>query len=100
MAKIPKIIPVTDLRQDAASVLDEIQRTDEPWIITQRGRATAVLLSVEAYKRSQKENELLRLLAVGEKEIALGKGHSLDSVLQDADRLLSSGGSYGAKGWE
>lgn len=89
MAKIPKIVPVTDLRQDAAFVLNEIQKADEPWIITQRGRATAVLLSVEAYKRSQREHELLRLLAVGEKEIASGKGYALDSVLQDADRLLS-----------
>ena len=91
MARIPKIIPVTDLRQDAASVLEKIQRADEPWVITQRGRAAAVLLSVEAYERSQREHELLRLLAIGEKEIAAGKGHSLDSVLQDADRLLSNG---------
>ena len=91
MAKIPKIVPVTDLRQDAASVLDKVKKTDEPWIITQRGRATAVLLSVDAYERSQKEHELLRLIAAGENEIALGKGHSLDSVLRDADRLLSNG---------
>ncbi len=88
MRKIPRIVPVTDLRQDAASVLEELQKADEPWIITQRGRATAVLLNVEAYERSQQENELLRLLAVGEKEIAQGKGHSLDSVMKDADRLL------------
>jgi prevent-host-death family protein len=91
MAELPKIVPVTDLRQDAASVLEEVQRADEPWVITQRGRAAAVLLSVEAYERSQKEHELLRLLAIGEKEIAAGKGHLLDSVLQDADRLLSNG---------
>lgn len=90
MPKIPKIVPVTDLRQDAASILDQIQKADEPWIITQRGRATAVLLSVEAYERSQRQHELLRLLAVGEKEIALSKGHSLDSVLEDADKLLSN----------
>lgn len=91
MSKIPKIVPVTDLRQDAASILEKVQKADEPWVITQRGRAAAVLISVEAYERSQKENELLRLLAMGEKEIAAGKGHSLDSVLQDADRLLSNG---------
>ena len=91
MSKIPRIVPVTDLRQDAASILEQVQKADEPWVITQRGRAAAVLISVEAYERSQKENELLRLLAMGEKEIAAGKGHSLDSVLQDADRLLSNG---------
>jgi prevent-host-death family protein len=91
MSKIPRIVPVTDLRQDAASILEQVQKADEPWVITQRGRAAAVLISVEAYERSRKENELLRLLAMGEKEIAAGKGHSLDSVLQDADRLLSNG---------
>jgi len=88
MAKIPKIIPITDLRHNAASVLDNVRQTQEPWIITQRGRAAAVLLNLEAYERALKENELLRLLAVGEKEIAQGKGHSIKSVFREADALL------------
>ena len=93
MDKIPKIVPITDLRQDAAAVMDDIQKTAEPCFITQRGRATAVLLSLEAYERSQKEKELLHLLAVGEKELAQGKGRSLDSVLRDADALLENSGT-------
>ncbi|MBN1271131.1 MAG: type II toxin-antitoxin system Phd/YefM family antitoxin [Candidatus Aminicenantes bacterium] len=91
MAKVPKIIPITDLRQDAASVLKELQKSEEPLVITQRGRATAVLLNLEAYERSQHERELLRLLALGEREIAKGKGYSLDSVLREADALLREG---------
>ena len=91
MGKVPKIVPITDLRQDAAAVMDEIQKTSEPCFITQRGRATAVLLSLEAYERSQKERELLHLLAVGEKELAQGKGYLLESVLRDADALLENG---------
>jgi len=88
MNKIPKVIPVTDLRQDAATVLKMLQESDAPLFITQRGRATAVLLSLEAYEQSQHERELLRLLAQGEQEIARGHGHSLDSVLREADALL------------
>ena len=88
MAKVPRIVPVTDLRQDAANVLKSLQASGEPLIITQRGRAAAILLSIDAYERNQKEKELLRLLALGEKEIALGKGYSLDSVLKEADALL------------
>ena len=91
MRKVPRIVPITDLRQDAASLLDEVRKTEEPWIITQRGRATAILLSVDAYERSQRENELLRLLATGEKEIGEGKGYSLDSILRQADGLLENG---------
>ena len=88
MTKVPKIVPVTDLRQNAAGVLKELQESGEPLFITQRGRAAGVLMSVHAYERSQRERELLRLLARGEKEIAKGRGHSLESVLREADGLL------------
>jgi prevent-host-death family protein len=88
MAKVPKIVPVTDLRQNAAGVLKQLQSSGEPLFITQRGRATGVLLSLNAYERSERERKLLRLLARGEKEIATGRGHSLDSVLREADGLL------------
>ncbi|MGC8724380.1 MAG: hypothetical protein ACP5VF_11010 [Acidobacteriota bacterium] len=47
------------------------------------------MLSIEAYKHSQNELEILRLLARGEKEIASGKGHDLDEVLREADAILS-----------
>ena len=39
--------------------------------------------------RSRNERELLQLLAQGEKEIAAGKGNSLDSVLKEAERLAT-----------
>jgi prevent-host-death family protein len=92
MAKVPKIVPVSDLRQDAAAVLKKLQESTEPLVITQRGRARAVLLNVDAYERSQRERELLRLLALGEKEIAKGEGYTLESVLRDADALLREEG--------
>jgi len=91
MSKIPSIIPVSDLRQDSARVLKEARATKEPVFITQRGRATAVLLSVEAFQEAESERELLLLLARGEKEIASGVGHSLESVLAEADELLADG---------
>jgi hypothetical protein len=46
------------------------------------------MLSVEAYERAEHEREILRLLARGEREIAAGAGHDLDSVLAEADALL------------
>lgn len=91
MAKIPAIIPVSDLRQDAARVLKDVKTSSGPVFITQRGRATAVLMSLDAYERSEAERELLLLLARGEKEIAAGTGHPLDEVLAEADALLTDG---------
>ena len=91
MAKIPAIIPVSDLRQDAARVLKDAKESSEPVFITQRGRATAVLMSLDTYERSAAERELLLLLARGEREIAAGSGHSLEEVLAEADSLLAEG---------
>ncbi len=57
MRKLPEIIPVSDLRQDAAKVLKRVHDSNEPLIITQRGRAAAVMLSPEAYERSERDRE-------------------------------------------
>ncbi|MFO7653202.1 MAG: type II toxin-antitoxin system Phd/YefM family antitoxin [Candidatus Krumholzibacteriia bacterium] len=88
MTKIPDIVPVSDFRQDAAAVLKRLQTSAGPLVVTQRGRAVAVMQSVEAYERLQRERELLRLLAAGEREIASGKGLTLESVMKEADALL------------
>ena len=91
--KIPDIIPVTDLRQDAAAVFKKLQNSVGPLVVTQRGRAIAVIQSIDAYEKSEHDRELLRLLAVGEKDIAAGEGHTLASVLKEADALLEGGDS-------
>jgi prevent-host-death family protein len=89
MATIPEIIPITDLRQDSSSILKRIRSSRKPLIITQRGRAAAVLLSIEEYEKSERERRILRLLARGEKDILSGKGHDLSSVLEEADQILT-----------
>lgn len=88
MAKLPKIMPVTELRTEAAAAIRHLQKSKGPVVITQRGRAAAVLMSVEAYESGEHERKLLRDLLRGEKEIAAGDGHDLDDVLADADELL------------
>jgi len=88
MTKLPHIVPITDLRQDATAIVDKAASTAEPIVITQRGRPAAVMVGVEAYERAQHELELLRLLAAGQKEIETGKGHDLDDVLAEAEVIL------------
>lgn len=89
MAKIPEIIPVSHLRQHAAEVLRGVQQSKEPVVITQRGRAAAVMLSIDEFERVEHERQLLRLLARGEKEIAASEGYDLETVLAEADAMLA-----------
>ena len=89
MGKLSNIIPISDLRQSTAKLLKQLRNNKEPLIITQRGRATAVIIGVDAYEKSEQEKELLRLLAKGDREIEIGEGYDLDTVLAAADALLT-----------
>jgi prevent-host-death family protein len=83
-----KNIFISDLRQNAGEVVKSVASTRETILITQRGRAAAVMVSMEVYENAQREMDILHLLAQGEKEMAAGIGHELDDVLKEADSYL------------
>jgi len=89
MSRLPTIIPISDLRQDAAGIIKRVASSEEPVVITQRGRASAVLVSAEAYARTQHENEILRILARGDADIAAGLGRNAEEVMAEARALLA-----------
>jgi prevent-host-death family protein len=89
MGRVPEIIPISDLRQDAAAVVKRARSKRQPIVITQRGRAAAVMVGVEEYERAEHEREILLLLARGEQEIAAGIGSDLDAVLAEADAMIA-----------
>ena len=72
------IIPVSDLQRQAAQVLIDVNESSEPIIITQRGRAAAVIVSAKRYAEIEEDLEafddleLEYLIAIGEKAIANG----------------------------
>lgn len=88
MTPMPTIVPISELRQDAAGVIKRATASHQPVFVTQRGRAAAVLVSAQLYERTQHELEILRLLARGEAEIEAGAGAELAEVLAQADELL------------
>jgi prevent-host-death family protein len=79
---------MTALLRSPATVMQRLADSDEPMVLTRRGRPVAVLLSVEAYARAARDQQVLRMLALGEMEAAAGVGEDLDRVLADAEALL------------
>ncbi len=69
--------------------LKNLRESGQPLVITQRGRAAAVIMSIEACQRSEVEREMLLMLARGEKEISRNKGVDLDVLMAEADDLLA-----------
>ena len=88
MYSIPRIVPVSDLRKDAAAVLADLESDTAPMVITQRSHAVAVLIGVAQYERMVREREVLGILAKGEQDIASVPGITLDEVIADVNRRL------------
>ncbi|MGD0893139.1 MAG: type II toxin-antitoxin system Phd/YefM family antitoxin [Terracidiphilus sp.] len=84
-----QIKPISYVKAHAAELLDRITEEREPIIITQNGEARAVLVDVHSYESSQETMALLKILAIGEKQIASEQTHSLAEVVADlrAQRL-------------
>jgi len=73
------IEPVTVLKTRSAELIRRARETRQPVIITQNGKATAVLQDVESYQRQRQALLLLKYVALGERDLRDG------SVLPDAD---------------
>ncbi len=55
-----KTIPVSDLRQHVAHVIDEVQASAEPIVVLQRSNKVAYIVNPEHYERDQAELSTLR----------------------------------------
>lgn len=67
------IRPLTEFRARAAAVVQQVQDTKRPVILTQHGRSAAVLLDVEAYEALLDELALLRDVRQAEGQVAAGE---------------------------
>lgn len=55
-----KSIPISELRQRVADVIDDVQASDEPMVVLQRSRPAAYLVNPDRYERDQAELGALR----------------------------------------
>lgn len=72
--------PLSEFRANIARIVEIIQGTKRPMILTQRGRSAAVLLDVQTYEGLLEEIDLLRDIRTAEAEISRGRGLSHKSA--------------------
>ena len=68
-----QIKPISYLKANAAEVLQEIAEQRKPLVITQNGEAKAVLQDVASYEETQETLALLKILALGNQQVARGR---------------------------
>lgn len=74
------IKPISYLKANAAEVLKHLAEQREPFLITQNGEARAVMQDIASYESTQETLALLKILALGNREIEAGKVKSIADV--------------------
>ncbi len=82
------IVPVTTLKTKSAELIRRAKETRQPIVITQNGKATAVLVDVESFERQREALFFLRYLAVSEEEIRKGMGVPHQEALRHFEETL------------
>jgi len=82
MSLAQQIKPISYLKSHAAEIIKDFATNPDPLIITQNGEAKMVVLDIHAYEQQQETMALLKLIAMGNKELSQGQ-------FQDADDFFS-----------
>ncbi len=85
-----QIKPISYLKANAAEVLDTLAENRQPLIITQNGEAKAVMQDLATYENTQETLALLKILALGNKEIEEGKTSTQAAVAKRIYARLKS----------
>lgn len=70
---LPRLVPITDMKRQAGKVLDTLRADRTPVVITEHGRAAAVLLDIASYEAMTRRFEILKGLEEAERDIAEGR---------------------------
>jgi len=84
-----RIIPVSDLQATADKYIDQVKKTKEPIVITQLGRAAALLVDYETYQglvatlEEMSDPEAWNKLQTAKEASAEGKGVDHETVVAE-----------------
>jgi prevent-host-death family protein len=76
-----RIKPVSYVELHVSEIVSSLSETGEPLVITQEGEAKAVLLDYDSYERNREMLVLLKILALGNKQIENGEVMPADQII-------------------
>jgi prevent-host-death family protein len=77
-----RIKPISYLKAHAAEIVRNLCEQREPLIITQNGEAKVVIQDIESYEQTQATMALLKIMALGNRQIEEGKVQPAAAVIK------------------
>ena len=81
-----QVKPISYLKSHAAEIVKDITENREPMLITQNGEAKLVVMDVKSFEEQEETLALLKILALGNREIEQGKFRDAEDVFAELDK--------------
>jgi PHD/YefM family antitoxin component YafN of YafNO toxin-antitoxin module len=82
-----QIKPISYLKSHTAQIVKDLTMSRLPMVITQNGEATMVVLDVKSFEERENTLTLLKILAMGNREIDQGKYLDAEKVFTQLDKI-------------
>lgn len=89
--KSSRIKPISYVKANAADLIRELKENGEPLVITQNGEATAVMQDVASYEATQETLALLKILALGRRQVEEGRTVAAGEVFRRLGKRRAGG---------
>ena len=90
MPSMPRIRPVSDLRNKFSDISRSVHETNEPVFLTKNGRGDMVVMSLEAYEQNLFESEIyLKLKEAEYQAVSVKKRYTHDEVMTELRKTLA-----------
>jgi prevent-host-death family protein len=81
-----QVKPISYLKSHAAEIIKDISESREPMLITQNGEAKLVVMDVRSYEEQEETLALLKILALGNREIEQGHFRPANEIFAELDQ--------------
>ena len=81
-----QVKPISYLKSHAAEIVKQLTENREALLITQNGEAKLVVMDVKSYEEQEETLALLKILALGNREIEQGKFRDAEDVFARLDK--------------
>lgn len=80
-----QVKPISYLKSHAAEIAKNVSESREPMLITQNGEAKMVVMDVRSYEEHEETLALLKILALGNRDIEQGRFRPADELFAELD---------------
>lgn len=80
-----QVKPISYLKTHAAEIVKDLTENRQPMLITQNGEAKLVVMDVRSYEEQAQTLAMLKILALGSREIEQGKVRDAEQVFAEFD---------------